>query len=79
MDILNENLKAGKVQGFRKKRIIQSHFNLENVKNFLVANDLSQVREIWLLHLSDQNSDAKQFKKEIMELTGKPVFVAGGE
>jgi hypothetical protein len=41
------------------------------------ANDLSKVQEIWLLHLSDGNSDADRFKREIQELTGKPVYVAG--
>ena len=77
MDILNENIKAGRVPAAQKKRILQSHFNLENVKDFLLANDLSQVKEIWLLHLSDRNSDAELFKREIMELTGKPVYIAG--
>lgn len=42
----------------------------------LKANDLSKVREIWLLHLSDGNSDAERFKREVMELTGKPVYIA---
>lgn len=77
MEILNENIQAGRVPAAQKKRILQSHFNLENVKDFLQANDLSQVKEIWLLHLSDRNSDAELFKREIMELTGKPVYVAG--
>jgi len=77
MEILNENIRTGKVPAVQKKRIIQSHFSLENVKDFLRANDLSQVREIWLLHLSDRNSDAGRFKREIQELTGKPVYVAG--
>ena len=77
LDILNENISKGLVPAVQKKRILQSHFNLENVKEFLKANDLSQVREIWLLHLSDRNSDAERFKREIMELTGKPVKIAG--
>lgn len=59
-----------------KNRLLTSHFSLENVKEFLKANDLSQVREIWLLHLSDGNSDQVRFKREIMELCGKPVYVA---
>ena len=58
-----------------KKRILKSHFSLENVKEFLKANDLSRVQEIWLLHLSDGNSDAERFKREIQELTGKMVFI----
>ncbi len=78
MDILRANIEAGLVPVELKNRIIQSHFSLENVKKFLQANDLSQVREIWLIHLSDDNSDADRFKREIQELTGKPVYVAGG-
>ncbi|BDG48805.1 MBL fold metallo-hydrolase [Parageobacillus sp. KH3-4] len=73
--ILNENIAAGRVPKVMKKRLLRSHFSLENVKEFLKANDLSKVQEIWLLHLSDNNSDAQQFKQEIMELTGKMVFV----
>jgi phosphoribosyl 1,2-cyclic phosphodiesterase len=52
--------------------------SLKTVKDMLRANDLSQVKEIHLLHLSDRNSSAKLFKKEIQELTGKPVYIAGG-
>ena len=76
IDILNENIRAGKVYQAQKNRILKSHFSLENVKDFLRANDLSQVRGIWLLHLSDGNSDAMRFKREIQELTGKMVFIA---
>lgn len=50
--------------------------SLETVKGFLAANDLSRVREIWLLHLSDDHSDAERFRREVMELTGKEVHVA---
>lgn len=77
LDILNENVRTGKIQEYRRDRIIQTHFGLENVKDFLIANDLSRVQEIHLLHLSDRNSDAERFKREIQELTGKMVFVPG--
>lgn len=74
--ILDENIAAGRVPAVMKKRLLKSHFSLEHVKDFLCANDLSKVQEIWLLHLSDNNSDAALFKHEIQELTGKPVWVA---
>jgi phosphoribosyl 1,2-cyclic phosphodiesterase len=77
MDILRANIEAGLVEPALKKRILKSHFSLEHVKEFLKANDLSKVQEIWLLHLSDGNSDAGRFKREIQELTGKMVFVPG--
>lgn len=75
MDVLNDNIEAGTVPKVMKKRLLHSHFSLENVKEFFKANDLSKVEEIWLLHLSDNNSDEALFKKEIMELTGKVVYV----
>ncbi len=75
MDILKENIEAGRVPAVMKKRLMRSHFSLENVKEFLKANDLSKVEEIWLLHLSDSNSDEQRFKQEIQQLTGKIVIV----
>lgn len=76
LDILKANVEVGNVPVELKNRILKSHFSLENVKKFLQANDLSVVQEIWLLHLSDGNSDANRFKREIQELTGKMVFIA---
>lgn len=75
MEILNQNILDGSVPAVMKKRLLQSHFSLENVKEFLNVNDLSKVQEIWLLHLSDSNSDEVMFKEEIMALTGRRVYV----
>jgi phosphoribosyl 1,2-cyclic phosphodiesterase len=61
---------------FLRNRILKSHFSLANCKDMLSANDLSQVNNIVLIHLSDSNSDEKQFKKKIYELTNKNVIVA---
>ena len=71
-------LERGSVPVALKNRLLTSHFSLENVKEFLKANDLSRVQEIHLLHLSDGNSDAERFKREIMAVCGKPVYIAGG-
>lgn len=75
-DILQANVDAGKVPESMRNRLLRSHFSLDNVKKFLLANDLSKVREIWLIHLSDGNSDAERFKREVQELTGKMVIIA---
>lgn len=74
-EILKKNIDGGKIPKVVAKRLYSSHFELENVKEFLKANDLSQVKAIYLMHLSDGNSDEKRFKHEIMALTGKPVIV----
>jgi phosphoribosyl 1,2-cyclic phosphodiesterase len=75
-DILNANVEAGIIPEAMKRRLIQSHMSLENVKEFLKVNDLSAVQEIILIHLSESNSDEVRFKREIMELTGKLVRIA---
>ena len=76
LDILKRNAEAGLVPKELKNRLLKSHFSLENVKQFLLANDLSKVEAIFLLHLSNGNSDAERFEREIQELTGKMVFIA---
>lgn len=75
-DIIDANIEAGIIPAEMRHRLIRTHMGLDVVKGFLKANDLSQVREIHLLHLSDNNSDAARFKREVQELTGKPVIVA---
>lgn len=75
-DVLRENAIRGEIEPARRQRILNTHMSLDTVKGFLTANDLSRVKEIWLLHLSDGNSDAERFKREIQELTGKPVYIA---
>lgn len=75
-EILDRNIDEGITPKIMRKRLIKSHFSLENVKEFLKANDLSQLQEIHLLHLSDSNSDEALFKREIQELTGKVVYIA---
>ncbi|MNP81687.1 hypothetical protein D3C76_1801220 [compost metagenome] len=59
-----------------RDRLIKSHFSLENVKEFLKANDLSKVRNLMLIHLSSSNSNAKTFKSDIERFTGVPVYIA---
>lgn len=75
--IIDENVSSGLLNQVLASRLVKSHFSLENVKKWLIDNDLSQVNEIWLLHLSNLNSDADVFKKEIAAMTGLPVYIAG--
>lgn len=69
-DLLEDNIRAGRVPKLLKIRLLRSHFSLDNVKDFLAANDLGECRRIYLLHLSGGNSDPGRFKREIQELTG---------
>lgn len=74
--ILDKRVRDGENPKFLRDRVITSHFSIDNCKELLKANDLSKVNNIVLIHLSDGNSDAKRFKKEVEEITGKIVHVA---
>ena len=75
-EIVKRLMAAGELDMELWRRVIQCHMSLETVEGFLKTNDLSQVQEIWLLHLSNGNSDANQFKRTIQGLTGKVVKIS---
>ncbi len=76
LDIIRRNVADGSVPVEHKNRVIRNHMSIERLLDMLRANDLCRVREIWLLHLSDGNSDAEAFQRRVREATGKPAYVA---
>ncbi|MEG0133044.1 MAG: MBL fold metallo-hydrolase [Clostridium sp.] len=75
-DILKKNEESGKIDKWRRARVEKSHFSLENLIEFFKSNDLSEVKTIVLLHLSEDNGNNELFKKEVQRATGKVVYVA---
>lgn len=75
-DILLQNIESGIVPHSMKDRLLHSHMEIETTKGILMANDLSDVSEIILIHLSGNNSDAGRFRKEIQAVSGKPTYIA---
>ena len=76
IDILKENIANGRVPKVMSDRTMQSHMSYETCVETLLANDLSAVNNIVLIHLSDGNSNACEFQQGIHEATGKTVHVA---
>lgn len=75
-NILDERLSSGASPAILRDRVIQSHMSIDTCIDMLRANDLTQVNNIVLIHLSDKNSSAEQFKRRVQESTGKTVHVA---
>lgn len=73
---LRANSRSGRIHGSRVQRVASNHMSIERVERLLSANDLSQCEAIYLLHLSDENSDAASFKDRIQRLTGIPTYIA---
>lgn len=57
-------------------RTFKSHMSLETLKDTLKTWDLSKTKTITLIHLSENNGNPEEFKKEIESLTGIPTYVA---
>lgn len=75
-DILDGRLERDEINLQMYKRIINSHMSLSTAKYILKSNDLSQVDNIVLIHLSNGSSDEQRFVDEITRLTGKQVTAA---
>lgn len=75
-EIVEKNLMDGSLHPFVYKRLIESHMSINTCIDLLAANDLSGVQNIVLIHLSGLNSDESEFKKMVIQATGKQVFVA---
>lgn len=76
--ILKAKYDEATLQAFRRDRIIKSHMSIETCLELLKANDLRKVNNIVLIHLSDSNSNADQFKELVQAATGKKVHIADG-
>lgn len=72
---LDSNVESGRTHPAMRKRVMRSHFSLENLLEFFKANDLSNVQEIHLLHLSDSNSNADRIFKAVARATGKMIYI----
>jgi len=75
-DILSQNIAEGRVPAIVGRRVRRSHCSLETLIELLKANDLSRCRAVYLLHLSDANSDQRLMVTKIQETLGVPVYVA---
>lgn len=71
-------VRAGYTPIERLARLYKSHMSFEHLQEMLKANDLSAVRQIYLLHLSENNSDAERYRRVIAEQTGVEVYVCSG-
>ncbi|MEX0314727.1 MAG: MBL fold metallo-hydrolase [Allomuricauda sp.] len=72
-EIIQHNIENERSSNFLRERILKSHMELSTAIDFLAANDLSNVRQIFLIHLSSTNSSIPHFEKKIRQATGKPT------
>jgi len=72
-NILDANIRSGRTPAIVRKRVLGYHMELGVLLDFFNANDLREVNNIVLIHLSDGNSDAEQFRQAVALSPGKQV------
>jgi phosphoribosyl 1,2-cyclic phosphodiesterase len=72
-ELVSQNILEGNIPAVVGKRVRRNHMSLENVIAMLKANDLSRCRTIYLMHLSDGNSDERRMIQEVQAATGIPT------
>lgn len=75
-DIMLGNVRDEKIPFSLAERVAGTHMSIDTLIDLLRANDMTKVRQIYLLHLSDNNSDAEVFKKLVQQETGAEVYIA---
>lgn len=68
--MLRENTEMGLVPLWLKDRIKVSHMSVEQLLKFFKANDLHGVKQIYLIHISENNGNPAVFRKRVKKVTG---------
>lgn len=58
-----------------EKRRYKSHMSLETALAFLNAHDLSQVKQIYAIHLSKKRSLRGEVRRQLIRATGKEIII----
>ena len=58
-----------------RERIKKNHMSLETAVDFLDKCGLVRLKKIYVMHLSDSNSDAKFIKESLQEVAGVSVEI----
>ena len=73
---IKERMEQGTLDIEQCRRIMGNHLSVEQVLDFLSKTDLTKIKEIWLIHLSNRHGNGEYFKLLIEAMTGKAVYVA---
>lgn len=75
-DIMIDNVTNERIPFSLAERVAGTHMSIDTLLALLRANDMTKVRQIYLLHLSDNNSDAERFRRQVQQETGAEVYIA---
>lgn len=66
-EILDANTLEGSIDGKRAARVRDTHMSLKAACKLVRANETANLKTVVLVHLSSQNSDAKEFARVMLD------------
>ena len=69
------DLKNSSIDASQKRRITENHLSVEKAVKFLESTDLSECKEIYLIHISARHGDGEEFKNLIQKIVGDNIKV----
>ncbi len=73
--VMAQNVAAGQIDAARARRTAMNHMSIDATLTALERIDKSRLKEVWLLHLSNDNA-GPDFKRRAQEACGCEVYVA---
>lgn len=74
-----QDLKNSSIDASQKRRITENHLSVEKAVKFLESTDLSECKEIYLIHISARHGDGEEFKNLIQKVVGDNIKGYRGE
>ena len=74
-EALDRNIADDRLAPEFKKRLVRSHMSIDTLIEMLKANDLYRMKQIYLMHLSDNNSRAEEFRRRVQAVAGCEVYL----
>ena len=71
---IEDAVRLGYIPAELAPRLVRSHMSLQTFIEFLKKMDRTRLRQIYLLHMSENNSDEARFVREVAKLTGVEVY-----
>lgn len=71
---IEDAVRLGYIPAEIAPRLVRSHMSLQTFIEFLKKMDRTRLRQIYLLHMSENNSDEARFVREVAKLTGVEVY-----
>lgn len=67
VEAIHESVANGLIPEELVPRLVRSHMSIENFIGFLEANDMSTVRQIYLIHISKNNGNPDLFRSVVQD------------